>query len=45
MEAAVDNVLELRDLAVDFKTDLGTTHALMNVGFDIERGKVTAVVG
>ncbi len=41
----MDNVLELRDLAVDFKTDLGTTHALMNVGFDIERGKVTAVVG
>ena len=40
-----DNVLEIRDLAVDFKTDTGLTHALVNVGFDVPRGKVTAVVG
>ena len=40
-----DNVLEIRDLAVDFKTDTGLTHALVNVGFDVPRGKVTAIVG
>ena len=41
----VDNVLEIRDLAVDFKTDIGTTQALRDVGFDVPRGKVTAIVG
>ncbi|MCY3622599.1 MAG: ABC transporter ATP-binding protein [Gammaproteobacteria bacterium] len=40
-----DTVLKVRDLAVDFKTDLGTTHALVDVGFDMPRGKVTAIVG
>ncbi len=40
-----DNVLEIRDLAVDFKTDIGTTQALRDVGFDVPRGKVTAIVG
>ena len=40
-----DNVLSIRDLAVDFKTDTGLTHALVNVGFDVPRGKVTAIVG
>ncbi len=40
-----DNVLGIRDLAVDFKTDTGFTHALVDVGFDVPRGKVTAIVG
>ena len=39
------NVLEIRDLAVEFKTDTGLTHALHNVGFDVPRGEVTAIVG
>ena len=39
------NVLEIRDLAVEFKTDTGVTLALRNVGFDVPRGKVTAIVG
>ena len=42
---SADNVLEIRGLAVDFKTDTGLTHALVNVGFDVPRGKVTAIVG
>ena len=38
-------VLRIRDLAVEFKTDTGLTHALHNVGFDVPRGEVTAIVG
>ena len=44
-QSRTSNVLEIRDLAVDFKTDTGLTHALVNVGFDVPRGKVTAIVG
>tara|TARA_E500000331_G_scaffold103821_1_gene100639 strand:- start:2698 stop:3654 length:957 start_codon:yes stop_codon:yes gene_type:complete len=40
-----DNLLEIRDLAVEFGTDIGTTHALREVSFDVPRGKVTAIVG
>ena len=38
-------VLEIRDLAVDFTTDTGITHALNGVSFDVARGQVTAIVG
>ena len=44
-DQAVDAVLKVQDLAVDFKTDTGLTHALMGVGFEVPRGKVTAIVG
>ena len=40
-----DNVLEIRDLGVEFKTDTGITTALRGVNFDVPRGKVTAIVG
>ena len=40
-----DNILEIRDLAVEFKTDTGVTNALMGVNFDVPRGSVTAIVG
>lgn len=40
-----DNIVEVRDLAVRFKTDVGVTHALREVSFDVPRGKVTAIVG
>ena len=40
-----DNVLEIRDLAVDFKTEIGVTHALRDIGFDVPRGEATAIVG
>ncbi|MCZ6886915.1 MAG: ABC transporter ATP-binding protein [Gammaproteobacteria bacterium] len=38
-------VLQIRDLAVDFSTETGITHALRGVSFDVTRGQVTAVVG
>ena len=38
-------VLAIRDLAVEFKTDTGLTHALHDVSFDVPRGEVTAIVG
>lgn len=41
----MDNVLEIRNLAVEFKTDTGVTEALRGVSFDIPRGAVTAIVG
>ena len=42
---AEDNVLTIRDLAVEFKTDIGMTYAVRDVSFSVPRGKVTAVVG
>lgn len=41
----MDHVLEIRDLVVDFKTDIGVIKALTGVSFAVPRGKVTAVVG
>ena len=41
----MDAVLSIRDLAVEFKTDTGLTRALVDVGFDVPRGEVTAIVG
>ena len=38
-------VLEIRELAVEFRTDTGLTRALRNVNFDVPRGEVTAIVG
>lgn len=40
-----ENVLEIRNLAVDFKTETGITHALAGVNFDVPTGQVTAIVG
>ena len=39
------NVLEIRNLDVDFSTDTGVTTALQGVSFDVPKGEVTAVVG
>ena len=41
----MDNVLEINDLGVEFKTDTGVTTALRGVSFSVPRGKVTAIVG
>jgi len=41
----MDNILQVRDLAVDFTTDIGITKALNGVSFDVPRGQVTAIVG
>ena len=40
-----DNILEIRNLGVAFRTDTGITQALNDVNFDVPRGKVTAIVG
>ena len=40
-----DNVLEVRDLRVDFTTLHGVTRAVRGVSFDLPRGKTLALVG
>lgn len=40
-----DNILEIENLGVTFRTDIGETKALNDVNFTVERGKVTAIVG
>ncbi len=41
----VPPVLQIRDLAVEFKTEIGVTRALNRISFDVARGQVTAIVG
>lgn len=38
-------LLEVRGLSVEFATDLGTVHAVDQLGFSLERGEALAVVG
>lgn len=38
-------LLEVRELSVEFATDLGTVHAVSQVGFSLKRGETLAVVG
>ncbi len=45
MNQPPDNVLEVRDLRVDFTTLHGVTHAVRGVSFDLPRGKTLALVG
>lgn len=40
-----DNILQVRDLAVEFHTETGRTAALQGVSFDVPRGQVTAIIG
>lgn len=40
-----ENVLRIRNLEVEFRTDTGITNALTGVSFDVPRGEVTAIVG
>jgi peptide/nickel transport system ATP-binding protein len=42
---AADNVLEVRDLRVQFHTKLGVVRAVNGVSFEVPRGKVLGVVG
>jgi peptide/nickel transport system ATP-binding protein len=41
----LDNVIEVKNLQVQFKTQVGTVNALNGVSFNIPRGKVLGVVG
>ena len=40
-----DNIVSIRNLAVEFKTEVGVTHALQGIELDIARGETTAIVG
>lgn len=39
------NILQVRNLAVEFHTETGRTKALQGVSFDVPRGQVTAIIG
>lgn len=41
----MDNIIEIKDLTVEFKLDYGTIRAVNHVDFEIPKGKVTALVG
>ena len=40
-----ENILEIRDLAISFKTTAGTVNAIRGVNLDLRRGKTLAIVG
>jgi len=40
-----ENILEIRDLAISFKTTAGTVNAIRGVNLDVKRGKTLAIVG
>jgi len=44
-DGRADNVVEVRDLHVEFETKLGTVRAVNGVSLDVPRGKVIGVVG
>lgn len=39
------NIIEVRNLAVDFKTEDGIVHAVRNISFNIPKGKTVGLVG
>lgn len=41
----MENLLEIKNLSVDFKTPRGRVHALRDVSFKAPRGKIVGVVG
>jgi oligopeptide transport system ATP-binding protein len=43
--AQVDNILEVRDLNVAFRTASGPVHAVRDVSFSVRRGETLALVG
>ena len=40
-----NNVLEVKNLKVSFRTSGGTVKAVRNISFDLEKGKTLAIVG
>ncbi len=41
----IDNILEVKDLEIDFKTYAGVVHAVRGVSFNLRRGETLAIVG
>ena len=39
------NIIQIRDLEVEFRTDEGTIHAVKKISFDIPRGTTVGLVG
>ncbi|HRO68521.1 MAG TPA: ABC transporter ATP-binding protein, partial [Pseudobdellovibrionaceae bacterium] len=40
-----NNVIEVKNLSIDFRTDDGVVHAVKNISFSIPRGKTVGLVG
>jgi len=40
-----EKILEVKDLAISFKTQYGILHAIRGVSFDLKRGETLAIVG
>ena len=40
-----DIILSIRDLAVEFKSEMGVQRVLHNISFDMRRSRTTAIVG
>ncbi len=38
-------LLQIEDLSIDFKTMEGDTHAVVNLGFTVDKGEIVAIVG
>jgi len=45
MSKKVENLLEIKNLNVRFRTENGLVHALRNVSFEVRQGEVLALVG
>ncbi len=41
----MDNILEVKDLKISFRTNSGTLKAVRDISFELERGKTLAIVG
>jgi peptide/nickel transport system ATP-binding protein len=39
------NILSIKDLYIDYKTDLETVHAVNGIGFDLKKGETIGIVG
>ena len=45
MAETTENIIQVRNLSVEFRTDEGTIRAVKSISFDIPRGKTVGLVG